>query len=70
MCIGKETALRVAIGDAHVGMEVVAGIAQHHTAIALQTCGVAQPLVLQAYPVGIVLNAICRYLVVGVVDER
>ena len=51
-------------------MEVVARIAQHHTAVAFQSCGIAKPLVLQTYPVGVVLYAVGRHLVIGIVDER
>ena len=68
--IGKEAALRVAVRNAHVGVEVIAGIAQHHAAVALPSRGVAQPLVLQAYPVAVVLNAVRRHLIVGIVDKR
>ena len=68
--VGKEAALRVGVRDAHVGVEVVARIAQGHAAVALQSGGVAQPLVLQPDVIGIVLYAVGGHAVVGIVDER
>ena len=65
--IGKEAALGIGVGDAHVGVEVVAGIAQHQTAAALASGCVAQSSVLQANPVRIILYAVGGHLVVGIV---
>ena len=51
-------------------MEVVAGIAQHRAAVALEACRVAQSLAIQLDPIGVILNAVGRNFVVGVVYQR
>ena len=68
--VGKETALRVTVADAQIGMKPVAGIAHHYAAVALATGSIAQALVLQTDPVTIILYAVCWHAVVGIVDER
>ena len=51
-------------------MEPVAYIAHDGAAVALAASGVAQPAVLQANPVAVVLNTVCGHAVIGIVDER
>ena len=70
MSIGKEATLRVGVGHADVGVEVIAGVAQHQAAVAFAPCGVAQSAVFQADIVGVVLYAVRRHLVVGIVNPR
>ena len=70
MGVGKETALRVRVRDAQVGMETIARIAQYHAAVAFAAGGIAQALVLQTNPVAVVLNAVRRHTIVGIVYQR
>ena len=67
--IGEKSTLRITVGNAHIGVEMVAGIAEHHAAIALQTGGVAQSLVFQSDVIRIILYAVRRHVIVGIVDE-
>lgn len=69
MRISEETTLGVAVAHAYVGVEVVSGIPQRQTAVALAASSVAQTLVFQLYPIGIILYAVCRNLVVRIVYE-
>ena len=70
MGVGKETALRVTVRHTHIGMEVIACITQHHTAVAFTTCRIAQALVFQFDPIGVVLYTIRGHLIVGIIYQR
>ena len=70
MGVGKETTLRVRVRNAQVGVETIARIAQHYAAVTLAAGGIAQALVLQTNPVAVVLDAVSRHTIVGIVYQR
>ena len=67
MRIGEESVFRIGVRHMQTSAEVVARIAQQNATVALLTRSIAQALVVQLYPVRVVLDAVGRHLVVGIV---
>ena len=70
MGVGKEATLGIGVRHAQIGVEAVTRIAHHHAAVALQPGSVAQPPVLQLDIIRVILYAVRRHFVIGIVYQR